>query len=323
MSGLARMIAALSAASIAWLAATRVARAEETGPTLQKIAQAGAITLGYRENAAPFSYLDADKQPIGFTLDLCGLVAEKVRERLQLSGIRIDTTPITSGNRTSLLNAGEIDIDCTAVPKSAELARDAAISIPIYASQFRWLVPRQMRVERAEEGRTRAEVRTPSTVDDLLGKPVVLTQGSAAAGPILDLSVGRFLGLSILYAKDPAAAFKLVETGQAAAFIDDDVVLLGLKAKAKQPDSYGFLQDSFPSASYVLAMRKDDPQFKELADSALTEAMRSGEYAKLYAKWFESPIPPGDVNQNGEINLNYAMPERVKRLIKDPLTATN
>ena len=310
MSGLARTIAALGTASIAWLAAASGAWAEDDGPALQKIGQAGAIALGYREDAAPFSYIGADQQPVGFALDLCGLVAEKVVEHLRLSGIRIDTTPVTSANRAALLNAGDIDIDCSAVPKSAELARDAAVSIPIYASQFRWLVPRQ--IEREEEGRARAEVRTPGTVDDLLGKTVVLTQGSAAVVPVLDLSLGRFLGLSILYAKDPAAAFKLVETGQAAAFIDNDVVLLGLKANAKNPDGFGFLQDSFPSVSYVLATRKDDPQFKELVDNVLTEAMKSGEYAKLYAKWFESPIPPGD------ISLNYAMPERVKRLVKDP-----
>ena len=315
MSGLARMIAALGAASIAWFAAASEACAQDESPVLQKIGQAGAIALGYREDAAPFSYIGADQQPTGFALDLCGLVAENVIERLRLSGIRIDYTPVTSANRAELLNAGEIDIDCSAAPKTVDLARDAAVSIPIYVSQLRWLVPHQMRAGREEEGQPRAEVRTPSTVDDLLGKTVVLTQGSAAAVPVLDLSVGRFLGLSILYAKDSAAAFKLVETGQAAAFIDDDVVLLGLKAKAKNPDAYGFLQDSFPSASYVLATRKDDPQFKELVDSVLTEAMKSGEYAKLYAKWFESPIPPGD------INLNYAMPERVKRLVKDQGTA--
>ena len=46
-------------------------------------------------------------------------------------------------------------------------------------------------------------------------------------------------------------------------------------------------------------------------------AMKSGEYAKIYAKWFESPIPPKNVN------LNYPMPEKLQQLIKHPAAKAN
>jgi glutamate/aspartate transport system substrate-binding protein len=39
-------------------------------------------------------------------------------------------------------------------------------------------------------------------------------------------------------------------------------------------------------------LRKDDPEFKALVDSVIKEKMASGEFAKLYTKWFEQPIPP-------------------------------
>ena len=94
--------------------------------------------------------------------------------------------------------------------------------------------------------------------------------------------------------------------------MDDDVLLVGLKASAKNPDAFGFLDESFPGVPYAFVMRKDDKPFKDLVDSVLAETMKSGEYAKIYAKWFESPIPPKNVN------LNYPMPEKLRQLIKDP-----
>jgi glutamate/aspartate transport system substrate-binding protein len=59
-------------------------------------------------------------------------------------------------------------------------------------------------------------------------------------------------------------------------------------------------------------MSRDDPGLKRLVDDALTDAMKAGEYDRLYAKWFESPIPPRNVN------LHFAQSEKLKGLIKSP-----
>ena len=88
------------------------------------------------------------------------------------------------------------------------------------------------------------------------------------------------------------------------------MLLVSLKANAKNPDGFGFLSDAYPGTSYALMLGKDDSQFKELVDGALAGAMQSGEYAKLYAKWFESPIPPKN------LNLAYPMPEKLQELVK-------
>ncbi len=306
---LAKVIAALFAASFAWLAP---ANAEE-GATLEKIKNSRAITLGYRDGATPFSYLGADQKPIGFALDLCGLVVEKVKQRLRLDEIKVDYKAVTPQSRAALLKDGTVDIECSATPKTADLARDAAFSLPIYASEVRWMVLRQIRVEKEGARRNRYEIKTPTTADDLRGLTVALAKGSAANGIVLDLSVNHFLGLSILQGKDAADAFKLVETGKAAAFMDDDVLLVNLKASAKNPDWFSFLDESFPGTPYAFVMRKDDKPFKDLVDGVLTDAMKSGEYAKIYTRWFESPIPPKNVN------LNYSMPEKLQQLIKDPV----
>jgi glutamate/aspartate transport system substrate-binding protein len=309
----ARLIAALCA-FFAWGGAAGA----QNGPALDKIKSSGAIVIGYVEGGVPFSYRDADNAA-GFAIDLCVLVADKLKQALGLPEIKIDYRLMAPAERADLLGSGAVDIDCGAARAAGRLSREAGSSTPIYVSQLAWLAPRQLRVELDSEGyrRKRYEVKTPVSPDDLRGATVALTQNSAATPAVLALSVDRFLGLSILHGKDPAEAFKLVEAGKASAFIDDDALLLGLKAGAKNPDTYAVIAGGRPGAAYALLLRKDDAAFKALADGAIGEAMKSGEFEKLYTKWFESPIPPRN------INLAHPMPAALKQLVKNAGEASN
>ncbi|WP_041787243.1 amino acid ABC transporter substrate-binding protein [Rhodomicrobium vannielii] len=289
-----------------------VATAE--GGVLGKIKAAGAITLGYREAAAPFSYA-ADQNAAGFAVDLCGLVADKVKEKLALPELKVVWRATTDADRAALASKRDIDIDCAATPDKATLDDAAEFSAPVYASELRFVVPSKLRPEAEGFRRRRADFKTPAAIDDLKGKTVVLLQGSPGLPYVLGQSVERYLGISVAYAKTPAEAFKLVETGAAAAYLDDDAVLIGLKAGAKSPDAFLLLGTGKPGADYALVLPKDEP-LKDLADAAIRDAVKSGEYEKLYAKWFENPIPPKNVT------LAYPMTERLRQFVKDPAAAT-
>ncbi len=303
------LIRTIAISWVATIASLQAAGAEELGPTLRKIKGTGAITLGYRENSIPMSYANA-QQPAGFALDLCALAASKVKQKLGSAELRTEYKPVTRTDAAALLKDGTLGADCAATAVNGELAQQAAFSNPIFVSELRWIVPRRLRIDREGRHGTRYETISPASTEDLKGKPVALTQGAGVTSLVLALSSDRSLGLSILEGKDNAESFKLVETGKASAFLGDDVLLVSLKANAKNPDAFGFLSDAYPGTSYALMLGKDDRQFKDLVDGALLEAMRSGEYAKLYAKWFESPIPPKNVN------LAYPMPDKLKELVK-------
>jgi len=77
------------------------------------------------------------------------------------------------------------------------------------------------------------------------------------------------------------------------------------------------LEAAYPSDPYALMFRRDDPQFKALVDETLTSLMRSGEFAKLYTKWFENPIPPKG------INIQLPMSDKLKELVKKPNDKAN
>ena len=156
-----------------------------------------------------------------------------------------------------------------------------------------------------------------NSADDPRGKTVVVTAGTNTALFVNKMNNEEKLSMTIMSGKDHAESFLLVETGRASAFMEDDILLAGLKANASSPDNFAFLSDAFPSDPYGVMMAKGDGEFKKLVDDALTEAMKSGLYDKLYTKWFESPIPPKN------INLKFPQSDKLKELVKTPSDKAN
>src|ERR1700744_2314179 len=250
------------------------ASAQGLSPTLQKIKDAGTITIGHRDSSVPFSYLDNDQKPIGFSLELCNLVVAKVKEKLGQPGLKVAYQAVNSSNRIPLVKNGTVDIECGSTANTIARQQEVAYSVIFYAPQFKWIALKSSGIK---------------TTDDLKGKAVVVTQGTNTAQFVAKLNADKELGMKILQGKDHAESFLLVQTGRASAFMEDDILRAGLKATAQAPDEFAFLTDAFPSDPYGLVMSKGDPGIKQIVDDALTEAMKSGLYDKLYTKWFENP----------------------------------
>jgi glutamate/aspartate transport system substrate-binding protein len=302
MLAMTKLANGLAALCIGLAFAPAGAGAESLGPTLQKIKDAGTITIGNRDSSVPFSYLDAEQKPIGFSLELCDLVVAKVKAKLGMPGLKVAYQEVNSSNRIPLVKNGTVDIECGSTANTIARQQEVAYSVIFYAPQFKWISLKSSGLK---------------TTDDLKGKTVAVTQGTNTSQFVAKLNTDKGLGMKILQGKDHAESFLLVETGRASAFMEDDILLAGLKATATSPDNFAFLSDAFPSDPYGVMMGKGDPEFKQLVDGALTEAMKSGLYDKLYTKWFESPIPPKN------INLNFPQSEKLRELVKTPSDKAN
>jgi glutamate/aspartate transport system substrate-binding protein len=292
------VVAVLSLALVSALAlAPSPSSAEGLGPTLQRIKDAGTITIGHREASVPLSYLDDNQKPIGFSVELCNLVVAKVKAKLGLPDLKLAYQAVNSSNRIPLVKNGTVDIECGSTANTITRQNEVSFSLIFYALQFKWIALKSSGLK---------------TTDDLKGKSVVVTQGTNTAQFVAKLNADKALVMKILQGKDHAESFLLVQTGRASAFMEDDILIAGLKATANAPDDFVLLSDSFPSDPYGLVISKDDPGFKQLVDETLRETMQSGLYDKLYTKWFESPIPPKN------INLNFPQSEKLRELVKNP-----
>ena len=149
-------------------------------------------------------------------------------------------------------------------------------------------------------------------LEDFKGKTVVSTAGTSNIRWLTGANEQQKLNMNIIAAKDHAEALLTVESGRAAAFFMDDILLAGLVATSRDPAQWMISQDTYTIEPYALMIPKDDPEFKKIVDDTIKGMMKDGTLATLYKKWFESPIPPKNVN------LSLPMSEPLKKVIANP-----
>ncbi len=147
---------------------------------------------------------------------------------------------------------------------------------------------------------------------DLKGKTVVTTAGTTSERLLRAMNDDKKMGMNIISAKDHGESFLTLETGRAVAFMMDDALLAGERAKAKKPDDWVIVGTPQSEEAYGCMVRKDDPAFKKVVDDAIAELETSGEADKIYDKWFKQPIPPKG------LNLNFPLSDSMKKLYANP-----
>ena len=107
-----------------------------------------------------------------------------------------------------------------------------------------------------------------------------------------------------------------IDAGRAVAFAMDDILLYGLKANAANPGDLAVVGEALQVEPYAIMLRRDDPAFKALVDTTIAGLIKSGEFDKLYKKWFQSPIPPKGVNMN--VPMSAELQANLKALSDKP-----
>ncbi len=271
--------------------------------TLEKVKESGSIALAYREASIPFSYLDEKAQPTGFGWEICGRIVDEVRKATGRSDIAVKSQPVTSANRIPLLVNGTIDIECGSTTNNSERAKQVDFATNYFYTGTRFLVKSSSPVK---------------SIKDLAGKTVVSTTGTTNVRVMRALNEERKLGFNLIGAKDHAESELLVESDRAAAFAMDDILLYGLRAAAKNPADLAVVGEPIQVEPYAIMLRKGDPAFKKLVDGTLAELMKSGEFERLYRKWFMSPIPPKGINLNAP--MSKELQDNLKALSDKPAT---
>lgn len=284
------------AALTALTALTGAVQAQEM-ETLKKIKDSGVIALGHRESSIPFSYYDEKQNVVGYSQELALKVVEAVKHELKRPDLKVKLIPITSQNRIPLVQNGTIDIECGSTTNNLDRQKQAAFSNTIFVVGTRLMTKKDSGIK---------------DFADLKGKTVVTTAGTTSERLLRKLNQDHNMGMNIISAKDHGESFLTLSTGRAAAFMMDDALLAGERAKSSHPGDFVIVGTPQSHEAYGCMMRKGDPAFKKVVDAAIAKVETSGEAAQIYKKWFESPIPPKG------LNLNFPLSDDMKTLFKNP-----
>ena len=285
---------AVSLIALGLMAGTASAQSSDT---LKKIKETGVISLGHRESSIPFSYYDDKQNVVGYSQDMAMKIVEAVKVKLAMPDLKVKLTPITSQNRIPLVQNGTIDLECGSTTHDAERAKQVGFTDTIFVIGTRLMAKKDSGIK---------------DFADLKGKTVVTTAGTTSDRILRKLNQDQNMGMSIISAKDHGESFLTLSTGRAVAFMMDDALLAGERAKSNDPADFVIVGTPQSKESYGCMMRKDDAEFKKVADDAIAKVQTSGEADAIYKKWFMTPIPPKG------LNLNFPESDDMKALFKAP-----
>lgn len=278
------------------LALPTLSMAEELTGTLKKIDETGTITLGHRESSIPYSYYDNQQNVVGYSHEISMKIVEGIEKKL---GKRIDVklVPITSQNRIPLMKNGTIDLECGSTTHNTARAQEVDFTNTIFIINIRMITDVNTGIESFEE---------------LKDKVVITTAGTTSERVLRNMNAEKGMNMRIQAAKDHGDAFMMLADNRGVAFVMDDSLLYGERAKSPQPDRWVVTGESQGQEAYACMLRKGDSEFKALADQVIADLSGSGEMEVIYNKWFTEPIPPRNAN------LEFPLSESMRELFDNP-----
>ncbi|MFN7608534.1 MAG: transporter substrate-binding domain-containing protein [Ralstonia sp.] len=273
------------------------AQAQALDGTLKKIQDSNTILIGVRESSIPFSYRDSKNEIVGFSADLCSRVIDAVKKKTGKPNLDIKQIPVTSQNRTSLVQNGSVDLECGVTTHLKSREQQTAFSTTFFIAGTRLLTNVKSGVK---------------DFPDLAGKSVITNAGTTSERILRKMNDEKKMNMNVISGKDYGESFLTQQSGRVAAFMMDDVLLAGARTLAQKPDDWVVTGTPQSFEAYGFMLRRDDPQFKKLVDDTMSGVMKGGAIKALYAKWFEKAVPPKN------LNFNFPMYDQLKALYANP-----
>lgn len=243
---------------------------QSRGDTMDRIRDSRTITVGVRESARPFSFLNELKQPVGYSVDLCMNAVEEVRRELKLGELKVQFKVVSGAQRIPMLQAGEIDLECGSTTNTRARQQLVDFSYSFFVASMRVLTARSIHV---------------NAVKDLNGLPIALIKGTTSEKLFHQLGDGELRAQFQSYASN-AEAYRALKEGRARAFPQDDSLLLGLASADGALDSFEVSSLALSVEPYAVMVRKGDKALLAAVDRSLVRLFSSGEINALYDKWF-------------------------------------
>jgi ABC-type amino acid transport substrate-binding protein len=264
--------------TLALLLLPALACAASAKDTLDKIRETKTVTIAFRDDAQPFSFVDQSKQPTGYSIDLCRRVVASIGQQLGVDGLQIKWQSVTLQSRIDAVAEGQADMECGSTTATLGRMKQVNFSSFIFVDGTGLLVKGDAGLRQLSDlGGKKIGVLPGTTNEVALNAALARTVINAAVVPV----TSREEGLAQL------------EEGKIDAFASDKVLLLGLGPKAKDPKTISMLQDNLSFEPYAIVLPRNDDNFRLAVNTALAQTYRSGAIREVFDRWFGGFGKPG------------------------------
>lgn len=274
-------------------AAVTVPQWVQAQATFEKIKSRGQINVGYRSLAAPFSFHQTPENPLGYSIDFCKPIIERIRQAVGDKNLPVRYIETELDARVRLLSEGSLDLLCENVTDTPERRARMDFSTPIFIDAIQVAVRSKDKITR---------------LDQLQGKSIVGIGGSTVVPALDRYAQPRSLKWEHAKAVNPDAALGQLQLGWAAGYARDGVMLSAQLASLPNAADYQILPERLSVETIAIGYRKGDAAMGALVNTAIKESIRSGAAQGWYEQWFLKPHKPGGKS------LATAMPAEMKTL---------
>jgi glutamate/aspartate transport system substrate-binding protein len=250
--------------------AAPAAQAQKATDTLAKIKAAKSITVAFAGDSLPFSYVETDSQPAGYSIDLCKRVIAAIGRAVDIPEIKVNWVVDTVPNRIAMVASGRADLECANTTQTLSRLKDVDFSNLIFVDGGGFLV-------RADS--------TINSFSDLAGKSIAVTTGTTTEKRLNDTLKRRLIDAKVVNVKDGVEGAALLQSGAVAAFASDKIKLVGLAAQAKDPSQFALLAEDLSFEPYAFMLPRNDSAYRLVVNSALTQVYLSGDLESIFQKW--------------------------------------
>ena len=266
--------------ALALLLAAGSVHAQGLDGRLKTIAATKTITIAYRADATPFSFMDDKKLVGGFSIDLCKRVVNSIERQLNLQGLQIRWLPVTTQTRFDAVAKGQADMECGSSTVTLSRLKQVDFSSYIFIASTGLLV------------KSASGLRSLS---DLADRKIAVIAGTTNENAIRAQLKRRQLSATVLPFKTRDEAFAALEDGKVDAFANDKLLLVGAARNAKDQKSLSLLPDELSFEPYGIVLPRGDAAFRLAVNTGLSRIYGSGEITEIFGRWFGAFGDPGPV----------------------------
>ena len=274
----------------AWAALFLFVVGPAQGEVLTRLSEGAPLKIGYREDAAPFSYLSDLGQPTGFSIELCGVIVSDLKQALGRPDLAVDFIPVGAEDRFAALQDGRIDLLCGATTATLSRRELVDFSIPTFIDGASVLY--------RKDG--------PADFESLAGNKVGVRGGTTTEAALRTTLSQLAVDAEVVSVSDHADGLAMLEGDELAAYFADQSILLFLIIESGAQDELRLSERFFTREPYALALPRGDSDFRLFVDSSLSRLYRKSKVGDLFAKAFGQAEPSELVESLYLIN---ALPE--------------